>query len=178
MVVRHDFPADGEYKFAIQNFGIGSFIPGEQLELIIDGERAHVCPVPGRRPEPGDGRRTGDGMLEVTVPVKAGSRMVGATFLATNYRPSLDMIRQYDRKSLENNSIPQLQYYPAIGFLRISGPVQRAAAGGLAQPPQGASRAGPAHGRRRRSACARQILTTLARRAYRRPADGAGRRRR
>ena len=32
------------------------------------------------------------------------------------------MIKQYDRKSLENNSIPQLQYYPAIGFLRIQGP--------------------------------------------------------
>ena len=79
----------------------------------------------------------GDGILEVTVPVKAGSRTVGATFLATNFRPSLDMIKQYDRKSLENNSIPQLQYYPAIGFLRISGSVQRAAARGLAQPPQG-----------------------------------------
>ena len=28
IVARHDFPADGEYKFSIQNFGIGSFIPG------------------------------------------------------------------------------------------------------------------------------------------------------
>ena len=58
----------------------------------------------------------------MTVPVRAGSRLVGATFLATNYRPSLDIIRQYDRKSLENNAIPQLQYYPAIGFVRIQGP--------------------------------------------------------
>ena len=40
IVARHTFPADGEYKFSIQNFGIGSFIPGEQLALIIDGERA------------------------------------------------------------------------------------------------------------------------------------------
>ena len=63
-----------------------------------------------------------DGAIEVTIPVKAGSHMVGVTFLATNYRPSLDMIRQYERKSLENNSIPQLQYYPAIGLLRIQGP--------------------------------------------------------
>jgi hypothetical protein len=38
---------DGEYKFSIQNFGIGSFIPGEQLALIIDGERAHVWPYRG-----------------------------------------------------------------------------------------------------------------------------------
>ena len=63
-----------------------------------------------------------DGTLEVTVPVRAGSRLVGATFIATNYRPSLDIIRQYDRKSLENNTIPQLQNYPAIGFVRIQGP--------------------------------------------------------
>jgi hypothetical protein len=27
IVARHDFPADGEYKFSIQNLGIGSFIP-------------------------------------------------------------------------------------------------------------------------------------------------------
>src|SRR5712692_4435767 len=29
MLVRHNFPADGEYKFSIRNFGVGSFIPGE-----------------------------------------------------------------------------------------------------------------------------------------------------
>src|SRR6266705_5956778 len=38
IVARHTFPANGEYKFSVQNFGIGSFIPGEQLALIIDGE--------------------------------------------------------------------------------------------------------------------------------------------
>ena len=63
-----------------------------------------------------------DGAIDVTIPVKAGSHMVGVTFLATNYRPSLDLIRQYERKSLEDNGIPQLQYYPAIGILRIRGP--------------------------------------------------------
>src|SRR6185295_16154059 len=111
IVARHDFPADGEYKFSIQNFGVGSFIPNEQLVLIIDGERAHV----GMTAE-------ADGTLEVTVPVRAGSRVIGATFIATNYRPSLDIIRHYDRQSLENNTIPQMQNYPAIGFLRIQGP--------------------------------------------------------
>ncbi len=45
--VRHDFPADGEYKFEIQNFGIGSFIPGEQLEILVDGERAHLFKYQG-----------------------------------------------------------------------------------------------------------------------------------
>jgi mono/diheme cytochrome c family protein len=163
---RHDFPADGEYKFEIQNFGIGSFIPGQQLEILVDGERAHVFTYRGVGLSVGM-TSDGDGTLTVTVPVKAGSRVVAATFLQDNFRPSLDMIRQYDRKSLENNSIPQIEYYPAIGFLRISGPFT----------PQR-----PEDSRSRRriftckpsaklsdEACARQVLTTLARRAYRRP---------
>ena len=165
IVARHDFPSDGEYKFSIQNYGIGSFVPNERLALIIDGERAHVWPYRGVGMSVGM-TAEGDGTLEVTVPVRAGSRVVGATFLATNYRPSLDMIRHYDRQSLENNSIPQIQNYPAIGFIRIQGPfnAQRPADSASRQkiftcrPAQAAQEA----------ACARQILTTLARRAYRR----------
>src|SRR5688500_17208922 len=186
IVARHDFPADGEYKFSIQNFGIGSFVPGEQLALIIDGERAHVWPYRGVGAAVGM-TADSDGTLEVTVPVRAGSRLVGATFIATNYRPSLDIIRQYDRKSLENNSIPQLQYYPAIGFVRIQGPFN------AQRPEDSASRrkiftcqpasaeasagkpvqrgGGPSAPRLSEDACGRQILTTLARRAYRRPAS-------
>ncbi len=166
IVARHDFPADGEYKFSIQNFGIGSFVPNEQLVLIIDGERAHSWRYRGVGMAVGM-TADGDGTLEVTVPVRAGSRVVGATFLATNYRPSLDIIRQYDRKSLENNTIPQLEYYPAIGFIRIQGPFN------AQRPVDSASRqkaftCKPAQ-LSQESACATQILTTLARRAYRRP---------
>ena len=166
IVARHDFPADGEYTFSIQNFGIGSFIPNEQLALIIDGERAHVWPYRGVGVAVGMTADT-DGTLEVTVPVRAGSRLVGATFIATNYRPSLDIIRHYDRKSLENNTIPQLQNYPAIGFVRIQGPFN------AQRPPDSASRRKVFTCRPAKiaeeTACARQILTTLARRAYRRP---------
>ncbi len=168
MMVRHIFPADGEYKFSIQNFGVGSFIPGEQLEIVIDGERAHLFKYEGVGLSQGMAGDAGDGILEVTVPVKAGARVVGTTFLATNYRPSLDMIKQYDRKSLENNSIPQLQYYPAIGFLRIQGPFNpqrpadsRSLRKVLTCRPKTAAQEEP---------CARSIVTTLARRAYRRPA--------
>jgi mono/diheme cytochrome c family protein len=167
IVAHHTFPADGEYKFSIQNFGIGSFIPGEQLALIVDGERAHVWPYRGVGLSVGM-TADGDGTLEVTVPVRAGSRTIGATFIATNYRPSLDIIRHYDRQSLENNQVPQLQYYPAIGFIRVQGPFN------AQRPEDSASRrrvftchpVAPAQ----EPTCAKQILTTLARRAYRRPA--------
>ena len=177
IVARHDFPADGEYKFSIQNLGIGSFVPGEQLALIIDGERAHVWTYRGVGVAVGMTADT-DGTLEVTVPVRAGSRLVGATFVATNYRPSLDIIRQYDRKSLENNTIPQLQYYPAIGFVRIQGPFN-------AQRPEDSasrraiftcrpsSRTSSPDRPASEVGCAQQVLTSLARRAYRRPPTAA-----
>jgi len=176
MKVKHIFPADGEYKFSIQNFGVGSFIPGEQLEIVIDGERAHLFKYEGVGLSQGMAGDEGDGILQVTIPVKAGSRVVGATFLATNYRPSLDMIKQYDRKSLENNSIPQLQYYPAIGFLRIQGPFTPQ------RPDESRSmkkvftcrpsrRSSPEETRASEDGCAKSIITALARRAYRRPAD-------
>src|SRR5687768_10239617 len=166
IVTSHDFPADGEYKFSIQNFGIGSFIPNEKLALLIDVQRPHVWPYRGVGAAVGM-TADSDGTLEVTVPVRAGSRLVGATFIATNYRPSLDIIRHYDRQSLENNSIPQLQYYPAIGFIRIQGPFN------AQRPHDSASRRKIFACRPSSSVpettCARQILTSLARRAYRRP---------
>lgn len=166
MRVQHNFPADGDYQFSIQNFGLGKFIPGEQLELLIDGERVQLFKYVRMGLSSGM-QANSDGSLEATIPVRAGTHTVGATFLATNFRPSLTLIKQYERKSLENNSIPQLQYYPAIGLLRIKGPfnptrpqdspsmrkvfICRATTESQEQP------------------CARKILSTLARRAYRRP---------
>src|SRR6185312_7868288 len=38
MAVRHTFPSDGQYKFTVQNLGIGRFIPGEKLEFLIDNQ--------------------------------------------------------------------------------------------------------------------------------------------
>jgi hypothetical protein len=175
IVALHDFPADAEYKFSLQNFGVGSFIPNEQLALVIDGERAHVWPYRGVGLAVGMTAET-DGTLEVTVPVRAGSRLVGATFIATNYRPSLDIIRHYDRQSLENNTVPQIQNYPAIGFLRIEGPFNAQRPDDSAsrrkvftcRPP---SRHSSPESDASEGGCAKQILTTLARRAYRRPPD-------
>ena len=95
--------------------------------------------------------------------------MVGATFLATNFRPSLDMIRQYDRKSLENNTHPAAAVLPGDRLPAHSGPFNAQRPARLAQPAQGvhvpagdAVESGGAPARE-------QILTTLARRAYRRP---------
>jgi mono/diheme cytochrome c family protein len=166
LLVTHNFPSDGEYKFEIQNFGLGKYTPGEKIEFLVDGERVELFDYVGVGLSQGM-QADADGSISVTVPVKAGSHKVGVTFLATNYRPTLDLIKQYERKSLENNSIPQLQYYPAIGLLRIQGPF-------------GATRSEDSRSMKKvftcrpsapvqEDACARQILTTLARQAFRRP---------
>jgi hypothetical protein len=169
MLVRHTFPADGDYKFSIQNFGLGRFIPGERIELLIDNKRAKLTDYKGIGMN--QGVNEADGWLDITVPVGAGTHQVGITFVATNYRPSLDLIRQYERKSLEQNTFPQLQYYPAIGYLRIEGPFK-------AQRPKDSRSlrriltCRPAE-TAAEDACAKQILNTLIRRAFRRPATDA-----
>lgn len=165
MLVRHVFPADGQYKFSIQNFGLGRYVPGEKIELLIDNQRAKLTDYQGVGMN--QGVNEADGWLDITVPVKAGSHLVGLTFVATNYRPSLDLIRQYERKSLEQNTFPQLQYYPAIGFLRIVGPFN-------AERPKDSPSlrkimtCRPANASQE-DQCAKEILTTLMRRAFRRP---------
>jgi hypothetical protein len=170
MAVRHSFPADGEYKFSIQNFGLGKFIPGEKLIFLIDNEAVEIRDYVGVGLSSANSSDN-DGSIDVSLPVKAGSHMVGITFLATNYRPSLDIIRQYERKSLEDNGIPQLQYYPAIGVLRIQGPFNpsrpedsRSIRKVYTCQPSSAAQEEP---------CAKEILTTLMRRAYRRPTTPA-----
>jgi hypothetical protein len=166
ILVTHLFPADGEYRFEIQNYGLGRYTPGEKVEFLIDGELIDLVNYAGVGLSLGM-TADDDGSIVVTAPVKAGSHKVGVTFIATNYRPTLDLIKQYERKSLENNAIPQLQYYPAIGLLRIQGPF------GAKRPedsiplrkvlicsPKDAAQEEP---------CAGKILSNLAKRAYRRP---------
>jgi len=166
MAIRHVFPSNGEYSFTIQNLGVGKFIPGEKLALFIDNELVETRDYKGVGLS-ANNSSDNDGLIEITVPVKAGSRMVGVTFLAENFRPSLDMIRQYDRKSIENNPIPQLQYHPAVGTVRIRGPFtatrpedSRSLRKVYICQPTSAEQEDP---------CAMQILTTLLKRAYRRP---------
>lgn len=166
MAVRHTFPSDGEYRFSVQNLGIGKFIPGEKLEFLIDNDLVAMRDYKGVGLSANNSSDR-DGSINVSLPVKAGSHTVGVTFLATNYGPPLDFIRQYGRKSLEDNPIPQLEYYPAVGILRIQGPFNPT------RPDDSPSirkvmTCHPAS-ETQENACAKEILTTLMRRAYRRP---------
>jgi hypothetical protein len=168
MSVNHLFPADGEYTFTVRNLGVGTYIPDEQLELSIDGVRVHSWVYTQMGMSAGmDSER--DGELTVTVPVKAGSRNLAATFVATNYRPSLDVAQHFDRKSLENGRVQELTNYPVIGALRVEGPFN------ASRPEDSASldtvfTCRPATVAEEDD-CAREIISRLATRAFRRPVD-------
>src|SRR5439155_1404723 len=167
MVVTHVFPADGEYKFSLKEFVLGPYVGNEQLELNIDGERVQLFEWNNLKGgNPGADGDTGGG-LELTVPVKAGTHRVGVTFLATNFRPSLDLARHYARSTLENSRIAGFSNYPEVGLLRIQGPfsAERPASSRSMRKvftcrPSNATQEEP---------CAKEIISTLARRAYRRP---------
>ena len=173
-LIEHIFPADGEYTiriFAVTLGNMGNFRPfgevrGEQLEVLLDGERAAL--FDWDREFNVDRFLGGSGQLqsiEVTVPVPAGPHSVGVTFLATNYAPGLDLNHAFERTTIETGGLPGFTFYPHVGSVRIEGPF------GAARATHTPSRdkvfvCSPADTADDRD-CARQIASTLARRAYR-----------
>ncbi len=108
-----------------------------------------------------------DGSLDVTLPVKAGTHLVGATFVATNFRPDIGLIQEYDRKSIENNDLPQVQYHPAIGMLKISGPFNAEVS--VDSPSREKIFICSPANTDEEAECAERILLSLTRKAFRRP---------
>jgi hypothetical protein len=163
IAVRHVFPADGEYKFSLKSLRNGPFVADEQVEVTVDGERAHLFEY--------NDYKTANSIfaeaLELTIPVKAGTHTVGAAFIATNFRPSLDLYKHYSRSTLQNVRIAGFTSYPVLGYLKIEGPFNpqrpvdtRSLKKVMTCRPSVAVT---------QDTCARQIISTLARRAYRRP---------
>ncbi len=166
MAVSHVFPADGDYTFTIRNLGVGIYIPDEVLELSIDGERVHTWKYTEMGLSAGmDSER--DGELVVTLPVRAGSRTVGATFVATNYRPSLDVAEHFARKSLENGRVAELTNYPVIGAMNIQGPFNASRPTG--SPSQQRILTCRPERPANEESCATEIVASLTRKAFRRP---------
>jgi len=166
MLIRHNFPADGEYRFYIESLNNGTNIPGEQLVVTINGEIVKsfdwdaqtVTSLNNSRPEQ---------HMEFRAPVKAGTHTVGVTFLQTNNRPSLDIYHHFSRSTLENYTVRGYIYYPAVGYVKITGPFN--AAGAKDIPSVRKILECRPSTPKDEPACADQIISKLARRAFRRP---------
>jgi hypothetical protein len=170
MLVRHEFPADADYVIKVQ--GIAGYfknllgqIKGEKLEVTIDGERVKLFDWDK---EIGTG---GAGKVGETprIPIKAGLHTVGIAFLATNDAPGSELNKPFVRTLNSPGTIPGYLFYPGIGQMQIEGPYD--AKGAQDSPSRRKIFICRPTSARDEEVCARQILTTLVRRGFRRPAQ-------
>jgi hypothetical protein len=194
MLIPYQFPADGEYSFKVKGV-TGYFqavlggVKGEQLEVTIDGGRVKLFDW-----DKEIANTTGNGRSTPRIPVKAGFHKVGVTFLATNDIPGSELNRPFQRTMNTPGSIPGFLFYPHVGQVWIEGPYGAKGATDTAtrrkifvcrpSTPRedDAPASAQASARSRRSSpetranedgCARRIVTTLAKHAFRRPATAA-----
>ena len=174
----HQFPADGDYTFNVKGV-TGYFqavlggITGERLEITVDGERVHLFDW-----DKEIANTTGRGRWTPKIPIKAGLHTVGVTFLATNDIPGTELNRPFQRTMNTPGSIPGFIFYPHVGQVTVEGPHDSKGATQtasrqkifLCRPSAPGSGGATALGE---DACARRIITTLARQAFRRPATAA-----
>lgn len=172
LVVQHEFPADGDYTFKIfpinkglmdNNTAFGE-ITGEKLELLIDGQRIHLYDWDK---DVARGKPVHGGTADVHFQVTAGLHTVGVTFLATQLAPSQDLDEHFLRSTIETGGLPGFKFYPHVGKLEILGPFKPA---GASDSPS-AKKIFVCHpaNQSEETACAKKIVDTLARHAFRRP---------
>jgi len=178
MLTEHEFPADGDYVFKIVPIFEGNMgqandpfgqIQRERLVVTIDGRQVHVYDWDKEmRGAPRSGVPT------PPIPVKAGRHTVGVTFLATNYAPDNNINNVFLRATIETGGIPGYEFFPHVGKVRLEGPLN-ASRGSDTPSRRQILTCRPAAGAtpRQEEACARTVLSTLARRAYRRPVTSA-----
>jgi len=168
MLVTHQFPANAEY--VIKALPIAGYfknvlggITGEQLEVTVDGERVKLFDWDK---EIGTG---GVGKIGETpkIPIKAGVHTIGLAFLATNEAPVNEINKAFVRTMNSPGQISGYLFYPHVGQVQIEGPYN--ALGAEDSPSRRKIFVCQPAGASDEEKCARQIVSTLARRAYRRP---------
>ena len=193
IAVRHVFPASGEYLIKVklqrqyQDYLIGMGWP-QQLDVRLDGKLLKRFVVggsakgrPAARSYAGDGEPNfagdpeweiymqtgGDAGLEVRLPIPAGPHVVGVAFVRELWEPEGLPHPPQRGRTITNDNV--YMGYANVGEVQIGGPFARKegtpAVGGVfvCRPRAAAAE----------RACASQILSRVARQAYRRPVTGA-----
>jgi len=163
--IRSYFPLDGEYEIQIELAGAAR--ESHQLEVTIDGERKELATLGGGggrggRGAGGRGGRGGASPTDFRIAVKAGPRTIGVTFVQKT--EALDEATLHPRQRSRGTQ-------PAIAAVTIRGPFNATGPGDTPSR-QRIFTCRPANAAAE-PACAKQILSTLARRAYRRPVTDA-----
>jgi mono/diheme cytochrome c family protein len=178
-LVHHYFPVDGEYDFQIRlgrnyNTRINGLTEKHQIELAIDGERRELVTIGGKPRVRGGGGDDyaapvdEDDALKFRLPVKAGRRSVAVAFIKRPAAQFEDLFQPILRDAPEYGDT---QGMPSLSKIEIDGPHNPAV------PAESAARrrifvCHPS-GAADELQCATRIMSTLARRAYRRPVTEA-----
>ena len=193
LLFRHNFPQDAEYEFSIKLVrNIVGYLTGlefaHQVEISIDGERMFVAQVGGEE----DNRASDlamsqtadkiDERLKTKAFVKAGPHMVGVTFIMRNHAESDEPLQLHER----NHDLQDMNGLPLIDFVSVRGPYNSKGPGdtpsrrrvftchpSTLREPQGRPEQSRGAKPTEETACARTILSALAKRAYRRPVTNA-----
>lgn len=174
-VVRHNFPLDGDYTLRIVlarnsvEVTRGLEEP-HQIEILIDGDRVFQATVGGKEDtdlatrNPISSREKLEARLRFRAHIKAGPRNVGVTFVRKDHAEVDTLLQPFLRTTLDPVNEVGL---PHVDSLIVEGPHNPSGPGDTPSRrrifvchPANAGDELP---------CATKILTTLARRAYRRP---------
>ncbi|MCA1585833.1 MAG: DUF1592 domain-containing protein, partial [Acidobacteria bacterium] len=171
--VIHLFPADGEYTFQSELYYyylgelIGGNLPeslqGQELEISVDGARVAAFTI-----DPLLEGNTGT-LVTPPIPIKAGPRRLAAAFVTKADGPVEDQVRLVEQTLMDVSvglhpgmtTLPHLQTLTVVGPANITGvsdtPSRQQI---LTCRPEDASQ---------EEACAKRIVNTLVRKAFRRP---------
>ena len=183
MAIRYHFPVDGEYVVKVRLHRnsreyIRGLVEPHQLDVRLDGKRIQLFTIGGERrgksagifssaglgdPAQEEYERSADEQLEVRFPARAGPRQVTVAFLKETFVPEGPLqprLTQYDFAQYKGGE-------PAVASVAIGGPFDVQGIG--ESPSREKILICRPTAREEEDSCAATILTSLARRAYRRP---------
>ncbi len=171
ILIPYQFPTDGEYSFNVK--GVTGYF---QAVLGQIPARSSKSPSTASWCTSSTGIATSSRRLVTArrrqpIAIKAGLHKVGVTFLATNDLPATELNRPFQRTMNTPGDIPGFQFFPHVGQVVIEGPYNATAANDTASRKK-IFTCKPTTAREE-DVCGRQIVTTLVKRAYRRPATKA-----
>ena len=171
-LIDFNFPEDAEYVISVVPDG-PLFIESHELEVTLDGERVELFTV-GRTLEPGErrGLYAEADPREVRLRVNAGPHQIGVAFLRKTAADPERTRKLYLRPFTGEGSGGDSRYQPYVDRVSITGPFESSGTRPALDTPSRARlfvcHASAADGPEA-TACATDILSTLARRAFRRP---------
>jgi cytochrome c5 len=178
MLIRHNFPLDGEYDFRVFLLrNIVGYMKGlewpHQLEITIDGERVFVAGVGGEEDNKMSDANFAaaadaiDGRLKTRVSVKSGPHDVGVAFIRKSSAEYDEPLQAHTR----DHDLQNMNGIPVIEHIDITGPYEATGSGDTPSRRK-VFICRPAN-KTEETPCAKKIISTFARRAYRQPATAA-----